>query len=189
MICEPQGLYRLYRDDGLSFGFKWPRRNVGAANRERQPTALAAIAMWSMDFVSDPLFDGRRLRALTVVDALTCEALAIDYDQGIKGEQVVKALKRIALSRGAPQSIRVDNEPEFISKALHRLAHENGVTLELSRRGKLTDNAFVASFNGRFGGASASTPTGSCHWGTPGPGSRLGGGMTMRAAPTHRLAG
>lgn len=73
--------------------------------------------MWSMDFVSDALFDGRRLRALTVVDAFTREALAIDVDQGIKGEQVVAAMTRIALSRGAPQSIRVDNGPEFISKA------------------------------------------------------------------------
>ena len=46
-----------------------------------------------MDFVSDALFDGRRLRALTVVDAFTREALAIDVDQGIKGEQVVDAMR------------------------------------------------------------------------------------------------
>ena len=42
--------------------------------------------MWSMDFVSDALFDGRRLRALTVVDAFTREALAIDAGHGIRGE-------------------------------------------------------------------------------------------------------
>ena len=59
-----------------------------------------------MDFVSDALFDGRRLRALTVVDAFTREALAIDVDQGIKGEQVVAAMARIALSRGALRSIQ-----------------------------------------------------------------------------------
>ena len=74
--------------------------------------------MWSMDFVSDALFDGWRLRALTVVDAFTREALAIDVDQGIKGEQVVAAMTRISLVRGAPKTIRVDNGPEFISKAL-----------------------------------------------------------------------
>ena len=56
-----------------------------------------------MDFVSDALFDGRRLRALTVVDAFTREALAIDVDQGIKGEQVVAAMARISLVRGAPK--------------------------------------------------------------------------------------
>ena len=59
-----------------------------------------------MDFVSDALFDGRRLWALTVVDAFTREALAIDVDQGIKGEQVVAAMARISLVRGAPKTIR-----------------------------------------------------------------------------------
>ncbi len=86
----------------------------------------------------------------SVVGAFTREALAIDVDQGIKGEQVVEAMKRIALSRGAPQSVRVDNGPEFISKALDRWAYENGVTLDFSRPGKPTDNAFVESFNGRL---------------------------------------
>ncbi len=106
-------VYRLYRDDGLSLRLKRPRRNVSAANCERKPAASAANEMWSMDFVSDALFDGRRLRALTVVDAFTREALAIDVDQGIKGEQVVAAMGRIALSRGAPQTIRVDNGTHF----------------------------------------------------------------------------
>ncbi len=103
-----------------------------------------------MDLISDALFDGRRLRALTVVDAFTREALAIDVDQRIKGEQVVATMARIALSRGAPQTIRVDNRPEFISKALDRWAYETGVTLDFSRPGKPTDNAFVESFNGRL---------------------------------------
>jgi putative transposase len=53
---------------------------LGAANRERQPAALAANDTWSIDLVSDALFDGRRLRALTVVDVFTREALAIDVD-------------------------------------------------------------------------------------------------------------
>ena len=143
-------LRRLYRDDGLSLRLKKPRRNVGAANRDRQPAALAANEMWSMDFVSDALFDGRRLRALTVVDAFTREALAIDVDQGIKGEQVVEVTARISSIRGAPSTIRVDNGPEFISKPLDRWAYENGVTLDFSRPGKPMDNAFVESFNGRL---------------------------------------
>jgi putative transposase len=134
----------------LSLRLKRPRRHVSAASRERQPPATAPNALWSMDFVSDALFDGRRLRALTVVDAHTREALAIDVDQGIKGEQVVEAMMRIAALRGAPKAIRVDNGPEFVSKALDRWAYENGVTLDFSRPGKPTDNAFVESFNGRL---------------------------------------
>ncbi len=49
-----------------------------------------------------------------------------------------------------PNSIRVDNGPEFISKALDKWAYENGVTLDFSRLGKPTDNAFIESFNGRL---------------------------------------
>jgi len=103
-----------------------------------------------MDFVSDALFDGRRLRALTVVDAYTREALAIEVDQGIKGEQVVDVMTRLAALRGSPSVIRVDNGPEFVSKALDRWAYSNSVTLDFSRPGKPTDNAFVESFNGRL---------------------------------------
>jgi putative transposase len=143
-------VYRLYREEGLSLRLKRPRRNVSAATRERQPAATGPNELWSMDLVSDALFDGRRIRALTVVDAFTREALAIDVGQGIKGEQVVEAMARISAVRGTPRAIRVDNGPEFISKALDRWAYENEVTLDCSRPGKPTDNAFVESFNGRL---------------------------------------
>ncbi len=148
-----------------------------------------------MDFVSDALFDRRRLRALTVVDALTREALAIDVTRGIKGEQVVEAMKRISTLREVPRVIRVDNGPEFISKALDRRAYENSVKLDFSRPGKPTDNAFVepkASEANRSTGGSrtnASIPMGSCHWTMPGARLRRDDGTIMSAVFTHRLAG
>ena len=57
-----------------------------------------------------------------MVDAFTREALAIDVDQGIKGEQVIAAMTRIASPRGAPKIILTDNVSEFISKALDRFS-------------------------------------------------------------------
>lgn len=78
-------VYRLHLNDGLSFGLKQLRRNVSAANRGWRPSASVSNEMWSMDFVSDARFDGRRMRALTVVDALTREAMAINVDQGDQG--------------------------------------------------------------------------------------------------------
>jgi putative transposase len=149
-IVNHKRVYRLYREDGLSLRLKRPRRHVTAARRESRAAASGPNELWSMDFVSDALFDGRRLRALTVVDAFTREALTIEVDQGIRGEQVVSAVSHIAAARGAPRTIRVDNGPEFVSKALDRWAYENGVTLDFSRPGKPTDNAFVESFNGKF---------------------------------------
>ena len=103
-----------------------------------------------MDFVSDALFDGRRLRALTLLDIFTREALAIEVDKGITGEQVASVLQAVIAGRGAPKRIRVDNGPEFVSNALDRWAYENKVTLDFSRPGRPIDNAFVESFNGRL---------------------------------------
>ncbi len=103
-----------------------------------------------MDFVSDALFDGRRLRALTVVDNYTREGLAIEVGQSLKGEDVVRVLDAVVAERGTPQTIKVDNGSEFISKAMDRWAYEHGVELDFSRPGTPTDNAKVESFNGRF---------------------------------------
>jgi len=52
--------------------------------------------------------------------------------------------------RGKPQSIRVDNGPEFISQSLDLWAYFNGVKLDISRPGKPADKAVIESFNGRL---------------------------------------
>ncbi|WP_408902482.1 DDE-type integrase/transposase/recombinase [Teichococcus vastitatis] len=117
-------VYRLCRLEGLSLRRKRPRRHVTAARRMEREVAVRPNQQWSMDFVSDALFDGRRIRALTLVDNDTREALAIVVDGGIRGEQVVQAVERIAEHRGAPERIRVDHGPEFVSKALDRWAYE-----------------------------------------------------------------
>jgi putative transposase len=143
-------VYRLYRVEGLNLRRKRPRRHVTAARRSERDVAGEPNQQWSMDFVSDALFDGRRIRALTLVDNFTREALAIVVDGGIRGEHVVQAVEQVAAQRGAPRLIRVDNGPEFVSKVLDRWAYERGVTLDFSRPGKPTDNCFVESFNGRL---------------------------------------
>lgn len=104
-----------------------------------------------MDFVADALFDGRRFRALTVVDNYSRECLEIEVGQSLKGEDVVHVMERLKLVKeNVPQRIKVDNGSEFISKALDKWASENGVALDFSRPGKPTDNAFIESFNGSF---------------------------------------
>ena len=141
-------VYRLYRKEGLSLRRKRPRRHASAAQRVGRIEAGAANECWSMDFVSDALYDGRRLRVLTVVDNYTRECLAIEVDQGIGGEKVVGVLGRITMERPTPKAIRVDHGPEFVSKVLDQWAYRNGVTLDFSRPGKPTDNAYVESFHG-----------------------------------------
>jgi putative transposase len=143
-------VYRLYREEGLSLRLKRPRRNKAAKLRQPKQIAHAVNELWSMDFVADELFDGRKLRMLTVVDCYTRECLAIDVGQSLKGDDVVNSLTRICAERGLPKSIKTDNGSEFISKVMDKWAYERGVELDFSRPGKPTDNARVESFNGRL---------------------------------------
>lgn len=150
-LINAKRVLRLYREEGLNLRAKRPRRHVTAARRLDRLPVLVPNQVWAMDFVSDALFNGKRFRALTVVDAFTRECLAIHVGQGIRGENVVAVMERLLFQRGRPpEKIRVDNGPEFISKVLDHWAYRHKVTLDFSRPGKPTDNAYVESFNGRF---------------------------------------
>ena len=127
-------VYRLYRAEGLSLRHCRPRRNRSARLRQPKQAVRSVNEIWSMDFVADALFDGRRLRALTVVDNYTRECLAIEVGQSLKGDDVVNALLRITADRGKPQTIKVDNGSEFISKVMDRWAYENRIELDFSRQ-------------------------------------------------------
>ncbi len=105
---------------------------------------------WSMDFVSDSLFDGRRFRALTLVDNFSRECLAIRAAAKLQGSDVAEVLDEVVEAKGKPSRIYLDNGPEFISKALDLWAYQASVTLDFSRPGKPTDNAYIESFNGSF---------------------------------------
>ena len=102
-----------------------------------------------MDYMSDGLFDGRRIRLLTIVDNFTRESLAIKVVASIGGQGVVEVLHQLMQRHRMPKTIRVDNGPEFTSKRLDQWAYLNGVELDFSRPGNPTDNAFIEAFNGR----------------------------------------
>ena len=97
----------------------------------------------------DALFDGKKFRVLTLVDNYSRKSLVLHSGISIKGEDVAEILKNVTFEQQAyPKRIKIDNGPEFISKALDRWAYERKIELEFSRPGKPTDNAFIESFNG-----------------------------------------
>ncbi len=105
--------------------------------------------MLSIDFVSDSLKHGRRLKRLTIVDDCTKESIDIPVDHGMSGEYVTRVLDRVGQFRGLRQVIRWDEGP-VTGNALARWAYRNRVTLRLIQAGKPTQNAYVGSFNGKF---------------------------------------
>jgi putative transposase len=102
-----------------------------------------------MDFMSDTLADGRRLRVLTMLDTCTRECLALEAAGTFRGRDVAAVLTRLAVERGLPDRITCDNGTEFTSKVLDHWAYQNRVRLDFTRPGKPTDNAHIESFNAR----------------------------------------
>lgn len=102
-----------------------------------------------MDFLHDQLATGQKIRVLTVVDTFSCFSPALDARMSYRGENVVQTLERVCAQFGYPKTIRVDLGSEFMSRDLDVWAYAKGVTLDFSRPGKPTDNAFAEAFNSR----------------------------------------
>jgi putative transposase len=142
-------VYRLYREAGLLVRRR-KRKRIGLVERKPLPKPSSANISWSMDFVSDGLADGRRLRCLNIVDDCTRECVAIEVDTSLTGTRVKAVLERLAETRGLPKSITVDHGPEFEGQVLDAWAYEHAVHLSFIRPGKPNENAYIESFNGKF---------------------------------------
>jgi putative transposase len=115
--------------------------------RTPRPTVSRPDERWTMDFMSDALANGQKLRVLTVLDAYTRECLALDAAVHFRGEDVARVLTEIGRRRGLPTVINCDNGTEFTSRALDHWAWAHQVRLDFSRPGKPTDNAMIEAFN------------------------------------------
>ena len=141
---------RVYRELGLQLRNKTPKRRVKAKLREDRRNATRPNETWAMDFVHDQLATGRKLRVLTIVDTFSRFSPALEPRFSFRGGDVVEVLERVGREIGLPAAIRVDQGTEFVSRDLDLWAYQRGVTLDFSRPGKPTDNAFIEAFNGRF---------------------------------------
>ena len=141
---------RVYRELGLQLRNKTPKRRVKAKLREDRRNATRPHETWAMDFVHDQLATGQRLRVLTIVDTFSRFSPMLEPRFTFRGADVVEVLERVGRDVGFPATIRVDQGTEFVSRDLDLWAYQRGVTLDFSRPGKPTDNAFIEAFNGRF---------------------------------------
>ena len=142
-------VYRLYREANLAVR---KRKKSKRPLNERVPLQLAKAVneVWSMDFVSDSLSNGRRLKYLTVADDFSHECVDIAVDFGISGEYVTRLLDRAAVFRGYPNMVRTDNGPEFTSRVFMAWAQTHGIRHILIQPGRPMQNGYIESFNGKF---------------------------------------
>ncbi len=149
MIVNHKRIERLYQEEGLAVRRR-TRKRVARNGRGRAAFPGRPNQQWGIDFVSDTLAWGRRIRLFTVVDVFPREVLAIEVDTSLPGGRVVRVLERLAVARGAPDEIVLDNGPELAGKAVDQWAYERGVWLHFIEPGKPVQNAFVESFQGRL---------------------------------------
>ena len=141
---------RIYRELGLQLRNKTPKRRVKAKLRDDRRNATRPNETWAMDFVHDQLATGTKLRVLTIVDTFSRFSPALVPRLTFRGADVVEVLEKVGRTMGLPASIRVDQGTEFVSRDLDLWAYQRGVTLDFSRPGKPTDNAFIEAFNSRL---------------------------------------
>jgi len=82
-------VYRLYVEESVQIRNKRPKRKVAAKLREDRRPPCAPNDVWAMDVLSDQLFDGRKIRVLTIVDAYSKVSPAIDARARYTGADVV----------------------------------------------------------------------------------------------------
>ena len=145
--CNHKRLYRVYKLMKLNIRRKVKRR---LPQRIKQPLVVPEVINqgWSMDFLSDSLVDGRRFRILNIIDDYNRESLWIEIDTSLPSLRVIRVLERLVEMRGAPQRIRVDNGPEFISDKLQLWCEDRNIQLQYIQPGKPVQNAFIERNNG-----------------------------------------
>jgi len=142
-------IYRVYCELGLNHRLRTKRR-IG--DRPHQPLEVAAQPnkVWSIDFMHDTLYVGRRFRVLNVLDEGVREALAIEVDTSLPGERLVRVMDQVKSWRGTPEAIRCDNGPELLYEVFRALCEENDIEIRYIQPGKPNQNAFIERFNRTF---------------------------------------
>lgn len=140
-------IYRVYTDMKLNIRRRAKKR---LPERVKQPLTVptAPNQVWSIDFMSDSLTDGRRFRLLNILDDYNRESLAIEVDTSLPSLRVIRVLEKLINERGRPVSIRCDNGPEFISHKLEEWCTSHEITLQFIQPGRPMQNAYIERNNG-----------------------------------------
>lgn len=142
-------VYRVYTAMRLNIRRRHKRRLPARVKQALfQPTARNQV--WSVDYMTDSLWDGTRFRLLNIMDDYNRQVLAIETDTSLPALRLIRVLERLEEVRGIPQMIRVDNGPEFISDKLDAWCKERKINLVFIQPGKPMQNGFVERLNGNI---------------------------------------
>lgn len=143
---------RIWREEGLRVPLKQPKRgrlylNDGSCIRLRP---CWRNHVWSYDFVTDRLYNGKKIRMLTVIDEFTRKCLSLRVGSWLKADDVLETLSTLLITEGVPDYIRSDNGSEFTAKALREWIGSLGVKTAYIEPGSPWENGYNESFNGKL---------------------------------------
>jgi putative transposase len=109
------------------------------------PDALNVV--WSLDFVHDALYDGRRFRTLNVLDDGNREGLGIEVATSIPSQRAIRVMEQLIELHGKPDALRLDTGSELTSHAFVNCAKDRRIALRFIESGKPNQNAYIERFN------------------------------------------
>src|SRR6202035_1266837 len=142
---------RVYRLMKLSFRRKGKKR-IPARLKVPLTATEGLNTGWSMDFMSDALLNGRRIRVLNIIDEYSREALTVHSDYSIPASSVINQLNILEEHRDLPSRIRVDNGPEFTSFEFTGWCSSKNIQITYIQPGRPMQNAYIERFNKTYRG-------------------------------------
>ncbi|WCL50656.1 IS3 family transposase [Leptospira sp. GIMC2001] len=145
-IVNHKKIYRLYRLEGLKIRTKSNKRKKTIPSKPLElPTKSNQV--WSMDFVFERTLDQRKQRILTGIDHFSREYSILHVEYSFSSLKLIQFLDSL---ENLPRSFVLDNGTEFTSTAFREWAENKGIDIHFIDKGKLTQNAFIESFNGKL---------------------------------------
>jgi len=139
-------VYRIYKELELNLRIK-PRKRIIRDKPDKLEVPVCSNETWSMDFMSDQLSNGQKIRTFNVLDDFNREGLNIEIDISLPSSRVIRSLEQIIEWRGKPKALRCDNGPEYISAALTKWVEQNNIKLIFIQPGNPQQNAYIERFN------------------------------------------
>ena len=139
-------VYRIYCQ--LKLNLRWiPKKRIERSTPLPLMVPKTTDVTWSIDFMHDNLNDGRSIRSCNVMDDHNREGLLAEINFSIPATTLTRYLDQLIEWRGAPQYIRSDNGPEFISEHYQQWAKRHGIELIYIQPGNPQQNAYIERFN------------------------------------------
>lgn len=149
LVINHKRTERLYQQEGLALRTK-RKKKIPLTLRTPLAVPTRSNDQWALDFVHDRTATGRTFRCLSILDIYARECPVIHVDTSIPAKAVTEVLSRLIETRGKPQSLIVDNGPEFTAKAFLTWAEKHQIRIIHINPGKPMENGFIESFQGKF---------------------------------------